>query len=97
MRFVVKDKDMTLLELPYSNITSAVYERAATPRYAAAVLVSPLFLFTKSKKHFLTVQYKGKDGQGQFALIRLDKKNYQMALAMIEAQTGIKIERHEDK
>jgi hypothetical protein len=95
VRFVTKGK--TEVEIPYGSITSLLYERAATPRYSAAVLVSPLFLFSKSKKHFLTIQYKDAEGQGQFALIRFDKKNWQAAVAAAEAQTGIKVERVEEK
>ena len=94
-RFVGKAK--TEVEIPYGSITSLLYERAATPRYSAAVLVSPLFLFSKSKKHFLTIQYKNAEGQGQFALIRFDKSNWQAAVAAVEAQTGIKVERVEEK
>jgi hypothetical protein len=74
-------KGKTEIEIPYRGITSLLYERAATPRYSAAILVSPLFLFSKSKKHFLTIQYKGTEGQSQFALIRFDKKNWQSAIA----------------
>src|SRR5262245_17643918 len=94
-RFVGKAK--TEVEIPYGSITSLLYERAATPRYSAAVLVSPLFLFSKSKKHFLTIQYKNAEGQGQFALIRFDKSNWQAAVAAVEAQTGVKVERVEEK
>jgi hypothetical protein len=94
-RFVGKAK--TEVEIPYGSITSLLYERAATPRYSAAVLVSPLFLFSKSKKHFLTIQYKNAEGQGQFALIRFDKSNWQAAVAAVEAQTGLKVERVEEK
>src|SRR5262252_5740643 len=49
-RFVANGK--TEVEIPYGSITSLLYECAATPRYSAAVLVSPLFLLSKSKKHF---------------------------------------------
>lgn len=94
-RFVAKGK--TEVEIPYGSITSLLYERTATPRYSAAILVSPLFLFSKSKKHFLTIQYKNAEGEGQFALIRLDKDNWQPAMAAVEAQTGIKVERVEEK
>src|SRR5262245_2254583 len=60
-RFEAKGK--TEVEIPYGSITSLLYERAATPRYSAAVLVSPLFLFSKSKKHFLTVSTKTPKGR----------------------------------
>lgn len=94
-RFVAKDK--TQFEIAYSDITNLLYERTATPRYSAAIFVSPLFLFSKSKKHFLTIQYKNPEGQGQFAMIRLHKKNWQTAVATVEAQTGIKVERTEER
>lgn len=95
VRFVAKGKSE--VEIPYGSITSLLYERTATPRYSAAILVSPLFLFSKSKKHFLTIQYKNVEGEGQFALIRFDKNNWQTAVAAVEAQTGIKVERVEEK
>lgn len=90
-------KDSTALDVPYNTITNLLYERTAKPRYALGILVAWPLLFTKSKKHYLTIQYKGTDGQGQYALVRLDKKNYQDALATAEAQTGVKIDRNEEK
>jgi len=96
LRFVGKNS-VSQLEVPYSAITSLVYERAAKPRYAAGLLLAWPLLFTKSKKHFLTVQYQPEAGEGQFAVIRLDKKNFQMCLAAIEAQTGRKVERTEER
>lgn len=95
VRFTSKGANQ--LDIQYSTITGMLYERTSKPRYAAAILLSPLFIFSKSKKHFLTLQYKGPDGQGQFALVRLHKKNFQTALATAEAQTGIKIERNEER
>lgn len=90
-------KDPTQLEVPYAGITNIVYERAAKPRYALGLLVAWPLLFTKSKKHYMTIQYKAPDGQGQYAVFRLDKSNFQAALATAEAQTGIKVERIGDK
>jgi len=80
------------LDIPNSAITKNVYERSSKPHYAAAILVSPLFLFSKSKQHYLTVQYGTK-----YALFRLDKGNYREILAAVEASTGQKIERSEEK
>ena len=85
------------LEIPYAQITGLLYEKTSKPRYALGLLVAWPLLFTKSKGHYLTIQYKQPDGQGQFALIRLDKDNYQMALAAAEAQTGVKLQRSEEK
>jgi hypothetical protein len=44
-----------------------------------------------------SIQYKNAEGQGQFALIRFDKKNWQSAVAAVEAQIRIKVERVEEK
>ncbi|MFL6276468.1 MAG: hypothetical protein ACJ74G_14855 [Blastocatellia bacterium] len=95
VRFLVKGSPQ--LDIPYDRVTSMLYERTAKPRYTLGLLVAWPLLFTKSKKHFLTIQYKGADGQGQFALIRLDKTNYLEALATTEAQTGVKVNRAEEK
>ena len=90
-------KGISQFEVRYEAITSMLYERAAKPRYGAGLLVAWPLLFTKSKKHFFTVQYKGTDGSGQFAVIQLDKSNYQLALAATETQTGKKIDRTEER
>jgi hypothetical protein len=91
VRFVAKGK--TELDVPNNIITRMLYEPTSTRRYALAVLVSKYFLLTKSTKHFLTIQYKKPNGEADAALIRLDKENYEMALATAEAQTGVRIER----
>ena len=83
--------------IPYSNITTLLYERTSKPRYALGLLVAWPLLFTKSKKHYLTVQYKSAEGQGQYALFQLDKDNYQRVLATAESQTGKKVERTQEK
>lgn len=80
------------LDIADSTITKIVYERSSKPHYAAAIFVSPLFLFSKSKQHFLTVEYGS-----SYALFRLDKGNYREILAAVESSTGKKIERSEEK
>lgn len=94
VRFTGKEAE---LEIPYDRITGMTYEKTAKPRYALGLLVAWPLLFTKSKGHYLTIQYKQPEKEGQFALIRLDKDNYQMALATAEAQTGVKVERIEER
>lgn len=84
------------MELPYGQIKSILYEKAAKPRYAAGLLLAWPLLFTKSKKHYVTFQYVDASGQGKFEIVRLDKKNFTLALATLEADTGIKVERTEE-
>jgi hypothetical protein len=84
------------LEVPYAKLTGMLYEKTAKPRYGLGLLVAWPLLFTKSKAHYLTLQYKNSQGVGEFAIIRLHKKNFQIALATAEAQTGMKVDRNQE-
>ena len=86
-----------VVQIPYSSIKSILYERAAKPRYATGLLFAWPLLFTKSKKHFLTMQYTDASGQGKFEIVRLDKDNVTTALAALQADTGVHIERTEER
>lgn len=81
------------LRVKFAAIKSMLYERTARPRYALTVFA----FLTKSKKHYLTIDYTNVLGARQFALIRLDKDNYREVLAAAEAETGKKVERTEDR
>jgi hypothetical protein len=81
----------------YGAIRTILYEKTSKPRYAEAILISPLFIFSHSKNHFLTIQYADDSGAGQFVIVHLDKKNVREAVAVAEAQTGKKVEQVEEK
>ena len=91
------EKGTVVISIPDDQIKSMLYEKTSKPRYAEAILISPFFLFTHSKKHFLTIQYAGADGQGKFALIHMDKGNARDIVAAAEAETGKKVDRSEEK
>jgi len=91
------EKGVFVVSIPDDKIKSILYEKTSKPRYAEALLISPFFLFTHSKKHFLTIQYTDTDGQGKFAMIHLDKGNARDVVAAAEAETGKKVERAEEK
>jgi hypothetical protein len=90
-------KGVAVLSIPDDKIKSMLYEKTSKPRYAEAILISPLFIFAHSKKHFLTIQYTDTDGQGKFAMVHMDKGNAQDIVATAEAETGKKVERGEEK
>jgi hypothetical protein len=84
-------KSATLV-IQRAAIKNLLYERASKPRYAAGILLAWPLLFTKSKAHWLTVQQ-----EGGYAMFRLDKGNCRQVLAAVEAATGLKIERQEER
>lgn len=85
------------MTIKYDAIKNISYEKASKPRYAEAVLISPMFLLVHSKKHYLTFQYTDEKGDGKYAIVRLDKKNARDAVACAEAQTGKKVEQIDEK
>lgn len=90
-------KGAPAFSIQYDSIKSILYEKTSTPRYAEAVIISPLFLLSHSKKHFLTIQYTDAAGSGKFVIVHLDKRNAREAVAVAEAQTGKKVEQVEEK
>jgi hypothetical protein len=86
------EKKSSVLSIKYDSVKSMMYEQASKPRYAEAVLISPLFLFAHSKKHYLTIQYNDDSGTGQFAIVRLHKSHAREAATAAEAQIGKKVE-----
>ena len=91
------EKGGTSFSIKYVSIKSLLYEKTSTPRYAEAILISPLFLLSHSKKHFLTIQYTDDAGAGQFVIVHMDKKYAREVVAAAEAQTGKKVEQVEEK
>ena len=94
----LQESGSSVLELKYDAIKSITYEKASKPRYAEAVLISPMFLLSHAKKHYLTFQYTDPvSNEGKYAIVHLDKKNAREAVACAEAQTGKKVEQVEEK
>ncbi len=81
----------------YDAIRSMQYERTGQPRYLAAVVISPAFLLTRAKKHYLTIDYNDQSGEAHSVIVRLNKRNAQNAVATATAQTSKSVEQIEEK
>ena len=91
------EKGQQIVSIPYDKIKSILYEKTSRPRYAEAILISPFFLFSKTKKHFLTFQYTDEKGEGKFVMLHLDKSNAMDIVNTAEADTGQKVSREEER
>jgi hypothetical protein len=91
LQFVGDSQNEPVLNLSFKQLKKLMYQKSSKPRYGAAVFVDPLFLLSRSKRHWLTIEYVDGD-QTKTALIRLDKGNYNKAIKAIEAATGLKVE-----
>jgi hypothetical protein len=57
-----------------------------------AALLSPMFLLSKSRQHFLTVGYTDADGHQQAMVFRVAKGDVRTVLVSLEARTGVKVQ-----
>ena len=78
--------------VPYERINLIEYGQKVDRRYIAAALVSPLFLFSKKREHFLTVGYADDEGRQQAMIFRVSKSDIRTILVSLEARTGRKVD-----
>jgi hypothetical protein len=76
------------LSIPYERINSLEYGQKAGRRVGLAVAVSPLMLFSKKRKHYLTIGYLDASNQQQAAVFELGKGVVRTTLTTLEAKTG---------
>jgi len=62
-----------------------------------AVAISPIFLLSKKRKHFLTVGYRDEEGNHQAMVFRVDKNDIRATLVSLEARTGVKIQYQDEE
>jgi hypothetical protein len=85
------------VHVAYDKVNLLEYGQNVNRRLALAVVVSPLFMLSKSRQHFLTVGYADKDGKQQAMVFRVDKKKIRAILVALEARTGLKVQYQDDE
>ena len=85
--------------IPYDQIIDIEYGQKAGRRVGAAIataiLLTPLglfLLFSKKRKHYVTIGYKDSDAKEQVAVFELGKDIVRTTLPILEARSGKKIE-----
>jgi hypothetical protein len=82
--------------VPYDKINLIEYGQKVDRRIVAAVLISPLFLLSKKRQHFLTVGYADEDSKQQAMIFRVNKDDIRAMLVSLEARTGRRVEYQDD-
>lgn len=85
------------LHVPYDKVNTLEYGQHVGRRYAEAILISPLFLLSKSRKHFVTVGYLDTKGRQQALVLQVGKGDVRTMLAELEAKTGRRVEYTDDE
>ncbi len=90
--------------IAYASILDLEYGQKAGRRVGAAaattILLGPiglLSLFSKKRKHFLTVGFKDETGKDQVAVIELGKDIVRTTLAIVQTRSGKQIEYQDDE
>lgn len=88
-KFTAKNADVAI---PYAKITSLEYGQKAGRRVGAALAVTPFLLFSKKRKHYLTVGFTDDQGKQQGAVFELSKGTVRNILNVLETRSGKKVE-----
>lgn len=91
------EKNGGKLTIPYDKIESIEYGQKVGRRVGAAVMVSPLFLLSKKRKHFVTIQFLDEGGNKQGAVFELPKDSVKESLMTLESRSGKKVEYESDE
>lgn len=94
---LVFESGRAALEIPFQNVNYLEYGQQAGRRHLLAATVSPFFLLSKSRRHFLTVSFKDAAGRQQAVVFQIDKKDVRGVLAGLEARTGLKVDFQDDE
>ena len=89
--FVFDSKDGKI-EIPYSQIDSLEYGQKAGRRVGLGVVVSPLFLFSHKRRHYLTIGWTDANKKQQAAVFELGKSIIRPTLRTLEEKSGKKVE-----
>jgi hypothetical protein len=80
------------LQIPYQKITSLEYGQKAGRRVGVAVAITIFALFSKKRRHYLTIGYDDAAGKRQGAVFELAKGTVRTVLTTLEARTGKQVE-----
>ncbi len=95
--FAFYSRKAQVREVPYDRINLVEYGQQVSRRIALAIVISPLVLLSKSRKHFLTVGYTDEAGRQQALVFRIDKGDIRATLVSLEARTGLKVQYQDEE
>jgi hypothetical protein len=79
-------------QIPYDGVTSIEYGQKAGRRLGVALVITVWALFSKKRKHFLTVGFKSTDDKPNGVVLELPKGTPRSVIAILEARSGRKCE-----
>lgn len=97
-------KESRVYSIPYESFIDIEYGQKAGRRVGAAIataiLISPVglfLLFSKKRKHFVTIGYKNEQGGDEVVVFELGKDLVRTALPILKARSGKEIEYQDEE
>jgi hypothetical protein len=85
---VFSPKGVAPVQIPWSGIREVEYGQKVGHRVKTAIFLTPLALFSKNRRHYVTLAWKDAEGKDQAAVFEFDKNDIRPALASIRARSG---------
>ena len=85
------------VRVAFHKVNTLEYGQNVSRRYAAALLVSPILLLSKTRKHYITLGYVDAEGKQQVLVFRVEKGDIRSVLASLQARTGRRVEYQDDE
>lgn len=79
-------------EIPYKSVKTLEYGQKAGRRVGVAIVITVWALFSKKRKHFLTIGYDDAQGNPQGVVLEIAKGRAKTFITVIEARSGKKVE-----
>jgi len=79
-------------EVPYAGIGSLEYGQKAGRRVGVALAVSPLALFSKKRKHYLSISFVDQQGNKHGVVLEIGKRKVHGVVAVLEQRSGKRME-----
>ncbi len=80
------------IDISYGSILTLEYGQKAGRRVGVALAVSPLALFSKKRKHYLTIGYTDASGNRQGAVFEIAKGRVGTVVRVLETRSGKTVE-----
>lgn len=79
-------------DIPYENVTSLEYGQKAGRRLGVALTITIWALFSKKRKHFLTIGFNDANEKPQGVVLEIPKGTVKTMITIIEVRSGKKVE-----
>lgn len=89
---LVFTSDKGSFSIPYRNVTSLEYGQKAGRRVGVALVITVWALFSKKRKHFLTIGYNDTEGKPQGVVLEIAKGRAKTFITILEVRSGKKVE-----